>query len=118
MVNDKSRSASGRLFHMFSLDIINFYLFIGASLRIPGSQGTGFFKYPVRKLLSFRADNNMGAGNSFGVEPPVIAVGNFKCDFLILVVVFSNIDIKSVSRAVVIGAAGDFGFLEPKGRFL
>ena len=102
---------------MFSLDIINFYLFIGASLRIPGSQGTGFFKYPVRKLLSLCADNNMGAGNSFGVEPPVISSRDLEGQLLILVVVFSNIDIKSVSRTVVIGTAGDFRFFGTKRTF-
>ena len=51
----------------------------------------------------------MGAGHSFGVEPPVISVGNLESKFVILEIIFSNINIKTVAGTIV--ERFTFGFL-------
>ena len=49
----------------------------------------------------------MGAGDSLRVKPPVAAVGKLEVEFFVLVVVFSDIDMESVTGKVVERAACD-----------
>ena len=51
----------------------------------------------------------MGAGHSFGVEPPVISVGNLESKFVILEIIFSNINIKAITGTIMEWFT--FGFL-------
>ena len=50
----------------------------------------------------------MRAGHLFGVEPPVVAGGEFKGQFIILIIIFSHINVKSITADIVIGSAGNF----------
>ena len=54
-------------------------------------------------------DYHVGAGDSLGVEPPVIASGHLKGQLLILIIVLSHIDVKAVGGKVVERPAGDPG---------
>ena len=51
----------------------------------------------VRKLFSFGFHNDMGTRNSFCVEPPVISSRDLEGQLLILVVVFADVDMESLS---------------------
>ena len=109
MVNHESRCGSGYLFNVLFLDIVDFHLVIVTAFGIVGGQGTGFFKEAVGKVgaaLSFYDD--MGSGNAFCVEPPVVSCGQLEGEFLILVVVLSHVNVEAVRRNVVEGLAGDF----------
>ena len=68
MVNDKSRSASGGFFHVFSLDIVDLDLIVVPAFGVPGSQGSGFLKGTVRQLFALGPDYYMGTRNSFGMH--------------------------------------------------
>ena len=118
MVDDESRSASGSFFHMLSLNIVDLDLIIVPAFGVPGSQGSGFLKGTVRQLFALGPDYYMGTRNSFGMEPPVIAIGNFEGHFLVLVVVLSNINIEAVCGAVVLRTAGDLRLFGTVGTFL
>ena len=50
----------------------------------------------IRHFFTFRFYNNMGTGHSFCVEPPVITSSKFESEFVILIIVFSNVHIISV----------------------
>ena len=118
MIDNESRSAASGLFHMLSLDIVNLDFIIVPAFGVPGGQGSGLFEGAVRQLFALGADYHVGTRNAFGVEPPVIAVGNLEGHFLILVVVLSNIDIKPVGGAVVVRAAGDLRLFRAVRAFL
>jgi hypothetical protein len=45
----------------------------------------------------------VGSGDLLGVEPPVIRVGEFEGEFIILQVIFPDIDIKTVGGPVMVG---------------
>ena len=105
MVDDKTGSSSGGFFDMLALDIIDLYLLIAPTLGVPGSQSAGFLKYPVRQLFSLCLYYHVGPGDALGVEPPVSAAGDFEGDLLVLVVVFSYIDMKAIGGKIVEGAA-------------
>ena len=68
MVDDKSRSASGRLFYVLSLNIVDIDLVIVPAFGVPGSQGSGFLEGAVRKLFALGPDYYMGTRNSLGME--------------------------------------------------
>ena len=119
MVNHESRCGSGYLFNVLFLDIVDFHLVIVTAFGIVGGQGTGFFKEAVGKVgaaLSFYDD--MGSGNAFCVEPPVVSCGQLEGEFLILVVVLSHVNVEAVGGNVVEGLLVIFGFLSLERRFL
>ena len=103
---------------MLSLNIVDLDLIIVPAFGVPGSQGSGFLEGTVRKLFALGPDYYMGTRNSFGMEPPVIAVGNLEGHFLVLVVVLSNVNIEAVCGAVVIRTAGDLRLFGTVGTFL
>ena len=43
----------------------------------------------------------MGAGDLFGMEPPVAAICGFEGEFIVLNIIFAYIDIKSVAGEIV-----------------
>ena len=53
----------------------------------------------------------MGARHFFCMEPPVIACGKLKGQLIILEVVFSNVDIKTVTGYIVERFGFSLGFL-------
>ena len=52
----------------------------------------------------------MGAGDSFGVEPPVAAGGEFEGELVVLEIIFSHIDMEAVAAYIVERLASDFNF--------
>ena len=96
---------------MFFLDVINLYLGSRVSFGIPGCQATCFFEGTVRKLAVFGADDHMGAGHFFCMEPPVISGCELKGQFIILEIVFSDIDIKTITGYIVKRPGFRLGFL-------
>ena len=53
----------------------------------------------------------MGTGLFLGVEPPVVAGGEFEGQLVILKVILAHIHMKAVTADIVKGTAGDPGFL-------
>ena len=86
---------------MFFLDIIDLYLGRGPAAGIIGGQPSGFLKGPVRELFVVAFYDDMGSGHFLGVEPPVISCGKFKGQFVILLIVFSHIDMVAVAGNIV-----------------
>ena len=71
---------------MLSLDIVNLDFIIVPAFGYQAARAAASSK--VRSAaLALGADYHVGTRNAFGVEPPVIAVGNLEGHFLILVVV-------------------------------
>ena len=95
---------------MFFLDIVDFYLVLFASLGIVGGKSCGLLEGAVWHLGSFCLQDHMGTGNLFGVEPPVVPVGEFEGKLVVLEVVFPHIDMKTVAAHIVEGLTGDFYF--------
>ena len=81
---------------MFLLDIINFNFILSFVLGIKGGESCRFFKGTIREFLPLCLDDDVRAGGSFCMEPPVISGGKFKGQFIVLIIVFTNIDMKSV----------------------
>ena len=96
---------------MFFLDVINLYLGSRVSLGIPGCQASCLFKGAVRKFSVFGTDNHMGTGHFFRMEPPVISGCELESQLIILEIVFSHIDIKTVTGYVVERFGFRLGFL-------
>lgn len=88
IIDHEARLGTGRLFDLFFLDIVDLHLFLLPALRIVGSKPAGLFKSPVRQFLPFGLYYYMGAGNTFGMEPPVISVGEFEGQFIVLEIIF------------------------------
>ena len=109
MVNHESGRGSGYLLDVLFLDVVDFHLVVVTALGIVGGQGSGFFKETVGKVgAALCLCDDMGAGDAFGVEPPVVACCQFKGELLILVVVLSYVNVEAVGGNVVEGLAGDF----------
>ena len=56
----------------------------------------GFFEGAIRKLLSFTLDDDMGARDAFGMEPPVVACGEFEGQFFVLEVILAHIHMEAI----------------------
>ena len=110
MVDDKAGFGTRYFFYVFSFNVIDFYFFLTFAFGVVGSQASGFLEGLVGEFFSFGFDNDVGAGESFGMEPPVAAVCELEGDFFVLEVVFSHVDIETVSGAVVEGFAFIFDF--------
>ena len=107
MVDHESRSSSCNPFDVFSLNIVDLHLVIIPALGIVSCQGSRLLKKPIRKaLLVLRFNDHMGAGDSLSVEPPVISRGYLKGEFIVLVIIFSYIDVITIRGQIVEGAAG------------
>ena len=64
--------------------IVDLDLFLTAPGGIVGGKARGVFKGSVGKLPALRADDDVGAGTSLGVEPPVVPDGEFKGQLFVL----------------------------------
>ena len=58
----------------------------------------------------------MGAGDPLGMEPPVVSRGQFKGQLLILIIVFSDVNMETVGGQVVEGTADRFFLPFPAGK--
>ena len=111
IVNHKSRFCLIRFFYIFLLQIINFYFFITTSFGIKSSQTSGFFKRAIRHFTCFCFHKHMRTRHAFCMEPPVIDFCKFEGKLIILEIVFTDIDVKSIGRTVMIRFALALCFL-------
>ena len=86
---------------MLFLDIIDLYLGSRVSFGVPGGQAACFFEGTVRKFTVFGADDHVGTCHLLCMEPPVISGCELEGQLIILEIVFSNIDIKTVTGYIV-----------------
>ena len=86
---------------MFFLDVVDFYFRSRMTFGIPGWQAPCFFKGTVRKFTVFGADDHVGTCHLLCMEPPVISGCELEGQLIILEIVFSNIDIKTVTGYIV-----------------
>ena len=105
IINHKARRGTIRFFYIFSLQIINLKLFNIASFRIVAGKSCRFLKSAVRQFFSLGLYNDVGAGNTFGMELPVTAVCDLEGQLFVLQIVFSDKNIKAIITAVVEGLA-------------
>ena len=96
---------------MLFLDIIDLYLGSRVSFGVPGCQAACFFEGTVRKFTVFGADDHMGTSHLLCMEPPVISGCKLESQLIILEIVFSHIDIKTVTGYVVERFGFRLGFL-------
>ena len=108
MVDYESRCRTRHLLNGFFLNIINFHFFIAAAFWVIGCQRTGLLENPVRQFTSFRLHNYVRAGDSFCVKPPVITGSDFECQLFILIIILSDINMKTVRWDIMERPAGDF----------
>lgn len=83
------------------LNIVNFHFFAGTVFGIVCSEAGSFLKCAVRQFIAAGFYDNMGAGNTLGMEPPVAAVGKFKGQLFILKIVFSDINVIPIGGNVM-----------------
>lgn len=105
IIDDKSGCRSVWFFHIFALQIINFKLFGVAPFGVVACKPRRLLKGTVRQLFAAGLYNDMGAGNALGMKPPVPAVGDLEGQFLVLQIVFSDINVKAVAAEIVEGLA-------------
>ena len=96
VVNDESRRSTGHFPDMLSLNVVDLHLLVLPALGVVSGQGAGLLKYVVGQLFSLRLYNDVGAGNALCVEPPVAAIRQLEGEFVVLVVVLADVDVKSV----------------------
>ena len=111
VIDDKAGGRACGFFDVLFLDIVDLHLVVSTAFGVVGGQGAGLLEDPVGKLLALRLDDDMRAGDTFGVEPPVISRGNLEGQLLVLVIVLAHIDVETVGGQVVEGTAGDLRLL-------
>ena len=97
IIDHESRLGTGRLFDLFFLDVVDLHFFLFPAFRIVGSQSARFFKSTVRQLFSLGLYYHVGAGDAFGMEPPVISGSEFEGQFVILEIIFPYINMEAVA---------------------
>jgi len=78
IIDDESGFCAAWFFDVLSLQIVDFHLFLFPSFGIIGGQPGGLLKGAVGQLFSFRPDDDVGTGNSFGMEPPIVSSGKLE----------------------------------------
>ena len=111
IVYNKAGRAAVRLFYVLFLEIVNLNLVVVPAFGIITGESSGFLKDAVRQFVVAGFYDDVGAGHSFGVKPPVVAGGKFKRQFLVLVIVLPDIDVIPVGGAVVERLALTLGLL-------
>ena len=96
MVDDEAWFSAGCFFDLFFLDVVDFDFFRVTAFGVVSGQSAGFFEGAVRQLLSFALDNNVGARDAFGMEPPVVACGEFEGQLFVLEVILAHIHIEAI----------------------
>ena len=101
IVYNKAGRAAVRLFYVLFLEIVNLNLVVVPAFGIITGEFSGFLKDAVRQFVVAGFYDDVGAGHSFGVKPPVVDGGIFNRQFLVLVFVLPDIDVISVGGTVV-----------------
>lgn len=111
IVYNKAGRAAVRLFYVLFLEIVNLNLVVVPAFGIIAGESSCLLKDTVRQFVAAGFYDNVGAGHSLGVKPPVVAGGEFKRQFLVLVIVLPDIDVISVGGTVVERFALNLGLL-------
>ena len=111
IVYNKAGRAAVRLFYVLFLEIVNLNLVVVPAFGIITGEFSGFLKDAVRQFVVAGFYDDVGAGHSFGVKPPVISGCELESQLIILEIVFSHIDIKTVTGYVVERFGFRLGFL-------
>ena len=90
-----------RFFDMFFLYIINLNFIAATALGIVCGKSSGFFKSTIRKFIPIRFDDDMGTRSTFCVEPPVTAICEREGQFIVLQIVFADVDVITIGRDIV-----------------
>ena len=96
MVDNKAWFPAGGFFDLFFLDVVDFDFFRVTAFGVVSGQSAGFFEGAVRELLSFTLDDDVGARDAFGMEPPVVACGEFEGQFFVLEVILAHIHMEAI----------------------
>ena len=96
---------------MFFLHIVDLHLFGFRILGVMGSQAGRLLESAVRHFVSAGLYDNVGAGRSFGVEPPVVPCGKVESQFIVLEIILPDIHVIAVRRNIVEWLTGDLDFL-------
>ncbi len=110
IVDHKSRFGSARFFDILLFRVVDLHFRLSSASGIMGGEPCSFLESGIGQLCAVRADNHMGAGLSFGVEPPVVPHSEFKGQFIVLEIIFSDIHMKTVAADIVKRSAGDLFF--------
>ena len=110
MIDNETGFAAVGFFNIFLFCVINFRFILSSCFGIICSEFCRFFKSPVRQCVTAGFYNDVRTGKAFCMEPPVIAGGKAESQFVVLKVIFSNVNVVSVAAEVMEGTAGDFCF--------
>ena len=102
MVNYKTWLCSSWLFYKLAFNVVNFSLWCSLCLGIVNSKTSSLFIGAVWHFSAICLNNDVRSWCFFGMHPDIISLCELKGQFFILVVVFSNIDIKAIRRKIVI----------------
>ena len=78
IVYNKAGRAAVRLFYVLFLEIVNLNLVVVPAFGILAGESSCLLKDTVRQFVAAGFYDNVGAGHSLGVKPPVVAGGEFK----------------------------------------
>ena len=101
VVHDKSRRGPVWFLDIFFLQIINLHFLIFASFGVISGKHSGFLENAVRQFFIVGFYDDVGTRHSFCMEPPVISGCKLESEFIVLVIIFPNINIIAVGGAVV-----------------
>lgn len=110
MIDNESWFSAVHFFNVLFFCIVDFYFFGISPFGIIGGETSRLFEGSIGKFFSVCFYNNMRSRYSFCMKPPVISYGKLKGQFFVLIVIFSYIDMKSVTGEIVKRFAGDFLF--------
>ena len=110
VVDDKAGGSARNLLYVLALDVVDFNFFTVPVFGIVGSQPGRFFKSAVGQFVTSGFYDDMGAGDAFGMEPPVAAGSKFKGQFFVLEIIFSHIHMVAIGRKVMQRRTGQFLF--------
>ena len=97
IIDHESRLGTGRLFDLFLLNVVDLHFFLLSAFGIVGGKSARLFKSTVRQLRPFGLYHHVRAGDAFGMEPPVISGGECEGQFVILEIIFSYVNMKTVA---------------------
>ena len=101
IVDDEARLAAVWLFHVFTLQVVDFHFVIITSFGVISGKASSLFKCTVRQFFPVRLDNDMRAGNALSMKPPVAACGKLERQLIILKIVFSNINMEAIRGEIM-----------------
>ncbi len=110
MVNDKSWFPAVGFFYVLFFRIIDLRFFLSSGPGIISGQLCRFLKSAVGQSIPVCFYDHMGTGKAFGMEPPIVTGSKTEGQFIVLQIVFSNINVVSVAADIMERTARDLNF--------